>query len=119
MIPRVPHAAFMPPSDADTLNARPAPPTKNGALSPLPSVSLSREHITEALAKSPDNGATLDLAHKSLTDVGEDGAEKLAIVGQRDDGDSDSSLVRCAYFSQSEENFTSAIYAESLWLTTV
>ncbi|THH31152.1 hypothetical protein EUX98_g3038 [Antrodiella citrinella] len=85
----------MPHSDADSLNGRPVP-TKNRALSPLPSVSLSREHITEALSKSPDNGATLDLAHKGITDVGEDGAEELATVGQGEDEDSDSTLVRIA-----------------------
>ena len=84
----------MPPSDADTPNAR-STPARAGAVSPLPSVSLSREHITEALAKSPDNGATLDLAHKNLTDVGEDGAEGLATVGRENDGDDDSTLVRC------------------------
>lgn len=64
-------------------------------MSPLPSVSLSREHITEAFAKSPDHGATLDLAHKNITDVGEDGAEELATVGREDDDEGDSMLVRC------------------------
>lgn len=83
----------MPPSDADTPNAR-STPARAGAVSPLPSVSLSREHITEALAKSPDNGATLDLAHKNLTDVGEDGAEELATVGREDDDACESPLVR-------------------------
>lgn len=88
----------MPPSDADSLNGR-STPARNGAVSPLPSVSLSREHITEALAKSPDNGATLDLAHKNLTDVGEDGAEELATVGTGNADESDSTLVRYAVCS--------------------
>lgn len=65
------------------------------APSPLPSVSLSRDHITEAFKKSPDNGASLDLTRKNLTDVGEDGASELAYVGQPD-ADGKSVVVRCA-----------------------
>lgn len=71
----------MPSSDADSLQARMVS-AKTGPHSPLASVLLTREHITEALKKSTDNGATLDLAHKSLTDVGEDGAAALAGIGQ-------------------------------------
>lgn len=60
---------------------------KAGVPSPLPSLSLSREHITDALNRSTDNGATLDLAHKNLTDVGEDGAEELFAISQgQEDG---------------------------------
>ena len=55
---------------------------KQGLHSPSVSVSLSREHLTEALRGSADNGASLDLAHKNLTDVGEDGAAELASIGQ-------------------------------------
>lgn len=57
----------------------------NGNLYALPPVALSRDHIDEALAKSPDNGATLDLAHKDLTDVAESVAAELAAAGE-DDG---------------------------------
>ncbi|KAH9945938.1 RAM signaling pathway protein-domain-containing protein [Epithele typhae] len=66
--------------------------------SPLPSLSLTRDHITEALSKSPDGGATLDLAYKGLTDVGESGVEELASVGTDEDGDDlmDSPVVRIA-----------------------
>lgn len=67
---------------------------RNGVSSPLPSISLSRDHINEALCKSPDNGATLDLAHKGITDVGESGAEELANVGQ--ENGTDSSVIRYA-----------------------
>ncbi|KAH9951890.1 RAM signaling pathway protein-domain-containing protein [Amylocystis lapponica] len=70
---------------------------RNGVSSPLPSISLSRDHITEALSKSPDNGGTLDLAHKGLTDVGESGAEELATVGQEDGGDSTVVRIALAY----------------------
>ena len=65
-------------------------------MSPLPSLSLTRDHITDALAKSPDGGATLDLAYKGLTDVGESGAEELATVGQDEEADTDSPVVRYA-----------------------
>ncbi|KAI0082789.1 hypothetical protein K474DRAFT_1654962 [Panus rudis PR-1116 ss-1] len=84
----------MSPNDGDFLNGR-IPATRNGAPSPLPSVSLSREHILEALAKSPDSGATLDLTHKNLTDVGEDGAEELATL-VRDADENDSTVARIA-----------------------
>ncbi len=63
--------------------------------SPLPSVSLSRGHITEAFKQSPDGGFTLDLAKKNLTDVGEDGASELAGAGQVD-ADGESTVVRYA-----------------------
>lgn len=71
--------------------------SKNATLSPLPSLSLTRDYITEALAKSPDGGATLDLAYKGLTDVGESGAEELASIGLDEDTGSDGSVVRCVF----------------------
>ncbi|KAK7693696.1 hypothetical protein QCA50_003267 [Cerrena zonata] len=83
----------MPPADADSLTGR-SPTARNGVLSPgLSSVSLSRDHITEALAKSPDHGATLDLTHKNLTDVGE-GAEELATVVRDTDDETDGTVAR-------------------------
>lgn len=70
--------------------------SRNGANSPpLPSTSLSHAHITEALQNSPDNGATLDLTHRNLTDVGELGAEELATIGRKDSVDDESSVLRC------------------------
>ncbi|KAI0950446.1 hypothetical protein AcV7_008910 [Taiwanofungus camphoratus] len=78
--------------DAD---ARTSPLTlRNGTHSPLPSISLNRQHIAEALSKSPDNGVTLDLAHKGLTDVGETGAEELATAGE--ESGTESTVVRIA-----------------------
>lgn len=68
---------------------------KNSSSSSLPSTSLGHEHITDALLRSPDNGATLDLAKKNLTDVGEFGAEELATIG-REDLDDESSVLRYA-----------------------
>ncbi|KIP08145.1 hypothetical protein PHLGIDRAFT_389074 [Phlebiopsis gigantea 11061_1 CR5-6] len=85
----------MPSSDADSLQARMVS-AKIGPHFPLPSVLLTREHITGALKKSTDNGATLDLAHKSLTDVGEDGAAALANIGQRLEGDMHDKVSRIA-----------------------
>ncbi|KAI1794556.1 RAM signaling pathway protein-domain-containing protein [Ganoderma leucocontextum] len=69
---------------------------RNAAISPLSSLSLTRDHITEALTESPDGGATLDLAYKGLTDVGESGAEELATVGQDEQTRTESSVVRIA-----------------------
>ncbi|KIJ63249.1 hypothetical protein HYDPIDRAFT_29512 [Hydnomerulius pinastri MD-312] len=85
-------------SDADRVAGRtsPFPSSRSGPLSPLPSASLTEEHVTEALANSPDNGATLDFTHKSLTDVGEDGAEYLATVGMNEFLAEDSSITRIA-----------------------
>ncbi|KAI0372858.1 hypothetical protein BV20DRAFT_990186 [Pilatotrama ljubarskyi] len=83
-------------SDGEHSLRKPSGTSKNAALSPLPSLSLTRHHITEALAKSPDGGATLDLAHKGLTDVGESGAEELATVGLDEDTGAESTVVRIA-----------------------
>ncbi|KAF9234028.1 RAM signaling pathway protein-domain-containing protein [Melanogaster broomeanus] len=83
--------------DADRVAGRTSPfpsSSRSGILSPLPSASLTQEHVTEALANSPDNGATLDFTHKGLTDVGEDGAEHLATVGKSEShADSEESSV--------------------------
>ena len=84
----------MAPSDVEASHGR-AHAARNGAPSPLPSVSLSRDLITDALRKSADNGATLDLAHKNLTDVGEDGAAELANVGQEDEDRPHNTVIRC------------------------
>jgi hypothetical protein len=70
-------------------------PAKGAPLpSPAPST-LSPGQIAEALTKSPDGGATIDLTHLSLTDVGESGAEELATIGREQGVDEESSLVRC------------------------
>ena len=80
---------------AELVQTRSTAARANGVPLPLPSVSLSRDHITEAFKKSPDDGATLDLTHKNLTDVGEDGAEELANVGQGETAAGESTVVRC------------------------
>jgi hypothetical protein len=46
--------------------------------SPSPAASLARAHVLEALHRSTDGGATLDLARLGLADVGEEGAQELA-----------------------------------------
>ncbi|KAI0093579.1 RAM signaling pathway protein-domain-containing protein [Irpex rosettiformis] len=74
---------------------RPSPARTVTVPSPLPSVSLSREHITEAFKNSPDGGVTLDLTKRNLSDVGEDGASELAVVGHVD-ADGESAVVRIA-----------------------
>lgn len=73
----------------------PYPSRKNGSVSPpLPPTSLSHIHIADALKQSPDNGATLDLTHRNLTDVGETGAEELATIGREDIMEDESSVLR-------------------------
>lgn len=86
-------------SDADRAAGRTSPfpgTSRHGALSPLLSASLTEEHIAEALRQSSDNGATLDLTHRNLTDVGEDGAKHLATMGRNDSLDDESSVFRIA-----------------------
>jgi hypothetical protein len=81
-------------SDADRAAGTSPYPTRNGTASPpLPSTSLSHVHIEDALKQSPDSGATLDLTHRNLTDVGESGAEELATIG-RDIMEDESSVLR-------------------------
>lgn len=73
--------------DADRVVGRTSPfraSGRSGALSPSPSASLTDQHLAEALANSPDNGATLDFTHKNLTDVGEDGVERLATADRNE-----------------------------------
>lgn len=77
------------------LNGRtPSHAYRSGASSPLSSVVLSHEHIQDALSKSPDNGGTLDFAHKGLTDVGEAGAEEIATLPVGQEGDNSATAVR-------------------------
>ncbi|KAG1849124.1 RAM signaling pathway protein-domain-containing protein [Suillus subalutaceus] len=87
-------------SDADRAAGRTSPfpgtTSRHGALSPLLSASLTEEHIAEALRQSSDNGATLDLTHRNLTDVGEDGAKHLATMGRNGSLDDESSVFRIA-----------------------
>ena len=62
--------------------------------SPTSTSSLNHVHITEAMLKSDDNGATLDYCHMRLTDVGEYGAEQLATIGREDSMEDESSVLR-------------------------
>lgn len=86
-------------SDAGRVAGRtsPFPSTRrSGTLSPPPSASLTDQHLAEALVNSPDNGATLDFTHKSLTDVGEDGAEHLATASRSEFSTEPVSITRSA-----------------------
>lgn len=80
--------------------------SRHGASSPLLSTSLTEEHIAEALRQSSDNGATLDLTHKNLTDVGEDGAKHLATMGRNGSLDDESSVFRYVAATRCYRNFT-------------
>jgi hypothetical protein len=64
--------------------------------SPTSTTTLNDDHISEALLKSEDNGATLDFSHRGLTDVDEFSTAQLAAVGREDPMEDESSLLRCA-----------------------
>jgi hypothetical protein len=66
--------------------------------SPSPSA-LTQAHINEAISRSPDNGATLDLSHLGISDVGEEGAEELAAVGDEAGPPGQGPIVRYALLS--------------------
>jgi len=95
--------------DADRAAGRTSPfpdTSRSGALSPLLSASLTEEHIAEALQQSPDNGATLDLTHRNLTDIGEDGAEYLATVVRDSSLEDESSILRYVAATRCYRKFT-------------
>lgn len=62
---------------------------------PISTTSLDHVHISEALFRSDDNGATLDFSHKGLTDV-KYGAEQLATIRREDSIEDESFVLRCA-----------------------
>jgi hypothetical protein len=64
--------------------------------SPTSTTTLNDNHISEALLKSEDNGATLDFSHRGLTDLDEYSATQLAAVGREDPVEDESSVLRCA-----------------------
>ena len=47
---------------------------------------LTREHILDAIARSSDDGCTLDFSNKNLVDVGDAGVDELVELGRVDDG---------------------------------
>ncbi|KAI6129080.1 RAM signaling pathway protein-domain-containing protein, partial [Pisolithus croceorrhizus] len=84
-------------SEFDRVAGRTSPfssSSKNPVSSPLPAVSLTSEHVLEAIQQSLDNGATLDFTHKSLTNVGEDGVQYLACAGRNQSLPEESSISR-------------------------
>lgn len=64
--------------------------------SPTSTTTLNDNHISEALLKSEDNGATLDFSHRGISDVDEYSATQLAAVGREDPMEEESSVLRCA-----------------------
>ena len=86
------------PDNAGRVDSRPSSFPTTRQRSPSPPVSLTDHHLAEALANSPDNGATLDFTHKRLADVGEDGAERLATAG-RSESSTDAVQITRSVFS--------------------
>lgn len=76
---------------------RVSPRTHLDGQAELPSSSyiLTKAHILDAIARSTDNGCTLDLSNRNLTDVGETGAEELAQVGRDGDLVDECRILRC------------------------
>jgi len=69
--------------------------------SPAPGVSLSSDHIVEALQKSTDNGVTLDLSYKNIWQINEEVAQELVALWRSNSKDDTSSPVfRCALFDE-------------------
>jgi len=64
--------------------------------SPTSATTLNHSHISEALMKSEDNGATLDFSHRGLTDVDEYSVTQLAAIGREDPMEDEGSVLRCA-----------------------
>lgn len=62
-------------------------------------MSLSHEHITQALLTSDDDGETLNLANWGFTEVSEASAEELASVGKSGSED-DGIVTRFVAFKQ-------------------
>ncbi|KAI9446381.1 RAM signaling pathway protein-domain-containing protein [Lactarius indigo] len=62
--------------------------------SPTSTTTLNHSHISEALLKSEDNGATLDFSHRGLTDIDEGGATQLAAIGREDPMEDEGSVLR-------------------------
>lgn len=82
---RVPDV-LMSPLDVDRSAVRPPQWPINKRAS-FPSTSLSHVHISDALLRSPDNGATLVFMKKNLTDIGQEAAEELAKLGRESPDD--------------------------------
>ncbi|EJD02375.1 uncharacterized protein FOMMEDRAFT_168845 [Fomitiporia mediterranea MF3/22] len=84
-------------SDSDRAMGRVSPHAYfSGRVSPPSSNVLTKAHILDAIARSNDDGCTLDLSNKNLVDVGESGAEELAQVGKGDDLLDDCRILRIA-----------------------
>lgn len=65
--------------------------------SPAPGLSLSSDHIVEALQKSTDNGVTLDLSYKNIRQITEEVVQELVALWRSNSKDDTSSPVfRCA-----------------------
>jgi|ERR1700722_11862284 len=109
----------MSPPDSEATAHNPSRLKTNGFSSSLPSISLSAGHISEALKRSLDDGATLDLTRQNLTDVGECGVEELATIGTTDVKD-EGSVTRCAtnYLGSQTKIQWSLAYPESHSVTT-
>ncbi|KAI5117433.1 hypothetical protein M0805_007004 [Coniferiporia weirii] len=68
----------------------------SGRVSPLSGNVLTRAHILDAIARSADDGCTLNLSNKNLVDVGGAGVDALAEVGRGGDPLDECRILRIA-----------------------
>lgn len=59
---------------------------------------LTREHILDAIARSSDEGCTLDFSNKKLVDVGDAGVDDLIQLGKADDVLDECQVLRWAIY---------------------
>jgi len=89
-------STFMSSLDVDR-SALYSPSSRKRTSFPPVSLSLSHEHIQDALSRSPDDGATLVFMKLNLTYIGEAAADRLANIG-KDSPDDESRVERCVAF---------------------
>lgn len=73
-------------ADGERMNDRAAAPTGASGTVAAPGCQvLTREHVLDAIARSSDEGCTLDFSNKNLVDVGDAGVDELVELGRSDD----------------------------------
>lgn len=68
----------------------------HGRVSPSPTPkSLTKTQIADAIARSKDDGCTLDFSNRDLSEIGEMAAEQLSLVRTGEEEDEESCILRC------------------------
>ena len=73
----------------------------HGRVSPSPThKSLTKAQIEDAIARSKDDGCTLDFSNRELSEIGEMAAEQLSLVRTGEEDDEESCILRCVSTSK-------------------